>query len=161
MQSNAQCLLLAIRLKYLHMFRSVKCQFHAIRLFSFQYLFQALDWNICWVVCLMFLVPWEWAQVEGDDGSGQHVHVLLVQLVRVHCLLYLQYICAVLSKTIIFLFSVFFPRSILYFTYYCPVTSCIQRIHSSKGKGRRCCLGDRSCSIPCRASYFALGPIEK
>ena len=26
-----------------------------------------------------------------------------------------------------------------------------------KGKGRRCCLGDRNYSIPCRASYLALG----
>ena len=140
---------------------SLFSQFHAIRLFSFQYLFQALDWNICWVVCLMFLVPWEWAQVEGDDGSGQHVHVLLVQLVRVHRLLYLQYICAVLSKTIIFLISVFFPRSILYFTYYCALTSCIQRIHRRTGKGRRCWLGDRRYSNPCCASYFALGQTEE
>ena len=26
-----------------------------------------------------------------------------------------------------------------------------------EGKGRRCCLGDRIESIPCRASYFAPG----
>ena len=27
--------------------------------------------------------------------------------------------------------------------------------YRGKGKGRRCCLGDRSNSIPCHARYFA------
>ena len=31
----------------------------------------------------------------------------------------------------------------------------------SKGKGRRCCLGDRMASIPCHASCFASVYLEK
>ena len=30
-----------------------------------------------------------------------------------------------------------------------------------KGKGRRCCLGGRIYSIPCRTSYFALDDFEE
>ena len=38
---------------------------------------------------------------------------------------------------------------------------CDQRIEEEfmqkRGKGRRCCLENRICSIPCRANYFAPG----
>ena len=32
---------------------------------------------------------------------------------------------------------------------------------TAKGKGRRCCLGERIYSIPCRAIYFAPGRFEE
>ena len=34
-------------------------------------------------------------------------------------------------------------------------------LYRIKGKGRRCCLGDKVDLIPCRASYFAPGRIEE
>ena len=34
-------------------------------------------------------------------------------------------------------------------------------LYRRKGKGRRCCLGERIYSIPCRAIYFAPGRFEE
>ena len=36
-----------------------------------------------------------------------------------------------------------------------------EELDKGKGKGRRCCLGNRNYSIPCRASYCALGKFKK
>ena len=33
-------------------------------------------------------------------------------------------------------------------------------LYRREGKGRRCCLGDRIDSIPCRASYFAVWAVQ-
>ena len=38
---------------------------------------------------------------------------------------------------------------------------CTEDIYRREGKGSRYCLADRIDSIPCRASYFALGRFEE